>query len=128
MPTNVPSLSIMPAGHHDEFASELLASERMDEVARILSSEDEHRMVIFDSSPLLLTTEPGVMSSKVGQVVLVVYAGHTSHQDVITAVGKLDSSKAINAVLNQAESSASGSYGGYYGYYRGGVAQQTKES
>jgi exopolysaccharide/PEP-CTERM locus tyrosine autokinase len=116
MPTNVSSLSLMPAGAGDEFAVELLASRRMNELAATLSAEDPQRVVIFDSSPLLLTPEPVALSAHVGQIVIVVHAGHTSQHNVVTAVEKLDSSKAINAVLNQIE--FSGRQGDYYGYYQ----------
>ncbi|MEM7432685.1 MAG: hypothetical protein AAF351_12235 [Pseudomonadota bacterium] len=117
MPTNIPSLSVLPAGQRDNNAAELLASERMDQLAREISNDDKFRITIFDSSPLLLTTESAILSSHVGQIALVVSAGHTSQSDVTSAVEKLDSSKSINAILNKAESSSVGSYGGYYGYY-----------
>ena len=117
MPTNVPSLSVLPAGNRDHNAAELLSSERMVQVARLLSEEDKFRMVVMDSSPLLLTTEAPVLSSHVGQVALVVYAGHTSQSAVLAALDKLDGTKAVNAILNQAKSNAATAYGGYYGYY-----------
>jgi protein-tyrosine kinase len=117
MPTNVPSLSILPAGNRDQNAAELLASERMDQLAEVLSEEDKFRLVIMDSSPLLLTTEALVLSSHVGQIALVVHAGHTAQSAVTAAIKKIDSTKAVNAILNRSESEASTPYGSYYGYY-----------
>lgn len=117
MPTNIPSLSILPAGGRDPNAAELLASERMDQIAGQLSKEDKFRLIIMDSSPLLLTTEAPILSSHVGQIALVVNAGHTAQSAVLAALDKLDSTKAINAILNRAEVSPTASYGNYYGYY-----------
>lgn len=128
MPTNIPSLSILPAGRRDQNAAELLASERMDQVADILSREDRFRLIIMDSSPLLLTTEAPILSSHVGQIALVVNAGHTSQSAVLTALEKLDSSKAINAILNRAETSPTTAYGGYYGYYGDDIDSEDADS
>lgn len=116
--TDVPGLSILPAGHPHEFATELLASRRMAEAATRLAEAVPDRIVIFDSPPLLVTSESRVLASRMGQIVLVVCAGKTPQQAVVSAVDSLDSSKAINVILNQAGTIlGEGGYGGYgYGY------------
>jgi exopolysaccharide/PEP-CTERM locus tyrosine autokinase len=117
MPTDVPGLSLLPAGTRDANASELLASRRMDELCAALSAERNGRLIVFDSSPLLLTTEAPVLASKVGQVVVVVRANETPRDAVVAALDKLDDKKAIACVLNQSSVAPelSESYG-YYGY------------
>jgi exopolysaccharide/PEP-CTERM locus tyrosine autokinase len=117
MPTDVPGLSVLPAGSRDPHASELFASRRMDELCLALSSEDAGRLIVFDSSPLLLTTEAPVLASKVGQILVVVKANDTPREAVIAALEKLDPEKAIGCILNQSLTSAepAASYG-YYGY------------
>jgi len=120
MPTDVPGLSLLPAGAHDSHASELLASKRMDDLCAALSSDGAGRMVVFDSSPLLLTTEAAELASKVGQVVVVVRANETPQQAVLAALAKLDQTKAIGCVLNQSWGDADHAEGyGYYGYGEG---------
>jgi protein-tyrosine kinase len=118
MPTDIPGLSLLPAGSADAEASELLASRRMNELCLSLSSADAARIIVFDSSPLLLTTESVVLASQVGQVLMVVRANSTPQQAVLAALEKLDPEKAINCVLNQTSSAdqLSESYG-YYGNY-----------
>lgn len=119
MPTDVPGLSLLPAGARDPNASELLASRRMDELCLELSAGDVGRMIVFDSSPLLLTTEASVLASKIGQVVVVVRANETPREAVLAALEKLDPEKAIGCVLNQSRGAVESSeaYGyGYYGY------------
>ena len=117
MPTDIPGLSLLPAGSHDPHASELLASRRMDELCATLSAEGAGRMIVFDSSPLLLTTEAAVLASRVGQVVVVVRANATPQHAVLAALEKLDPEKAIGCVLNQTSGTTQldSSYG-YYGY------------
>jgi len=117
MPTDVPGFSLLPAGAHDQHAAELLASKRMDEICAALAAETSSRIVVFDSSPLLLTTEAAVLASKVGQVVLVVKADQTPREAVMTSLEKLDPAKAISCILNQSWGTEEIAEGyGYYGY------------
>ena len=118
-PTDVPGLSIMPAGGRDEFAAELLASERMEEICRQLAGEDRRRMIVFDSSPILQTTEAPILASHVGQMVMIVKADRTSRQQLQTAISKIDPELPISLVLNQAKSGGLLDMyigGNYYGY------------
>jgi len=116
MPTDVPGFSLLPAGSHDHHALELLASRRMDELCAELAARPG-RMVVFDSSPLLLTTEAVVLASKVGQVVFVVKANQTPQDAVKAALEKIDHTKAIGCVLNQSWGTPATADGyGYYGY------------
>ena len=117
MPTDIPGLSLLPAGAHDADASELLASRRMKEICLELSSADVGRMIVFDSSPLLLTTEAIVLASQVGQVLMVVRADSTQQQSVLAALDKLDPEKAINCVLNQTSGADLSESYDYYGNY-----------
>jgi exopolysaccharide/PEP-CTERM locus tyrosine autokinase len=121
MPTDIPGLSLLPSGTHDAHASELLASKRMDDLCIELSADPAGRMIVFDSSPLLLTTEAPVLASKVGQVVVVVRADSTPRQAVLAALEKLDQTKAIGCVLNQSWGTSDLSEG--YGYY--GLGEKT---
>ncbi len=117
MPTDIPGLSLLPAGAHDAHASELLASRRMTELCMSLSSADTGRLIVFDSSPLLLTTEAVALASQVGQILMVVRADSTPQQAVLAALEKLDPEKAINCVLNQTSGADLSESYGYYGDY-----------
>ncbi|MBN1377784.1 MAG: AAA family ATPase [Gammaproteobacteria bacterium] len=115
--TDVPGLTIMPAGGFSELGTELLASQRMEEVVKELARRYPDRLVIFDSSPLLLTTEAPVLAALMGQVVLVVKSCSTGQAQIKEAVSLLPEEKAINVILNK-QSSRFGRYNyGSYGYY-----------
>jgi protein-tyrosine kinase len=120
MPTDIQGVALLPVGGRDEHSSELLASRRMRELCRELAADDAHRIILFDSSPLLLTSEAPVLASHVGQVVLVVRANKTPRAAVLGALEKLDPSKAIACVLNQHVSMFDGVDGHHYGYGYGG--------
>jgi protein-tyrosine kinase len=112
--TDVPNLSILPAGRPSETATELLASARMQTVAARLGSADRTRIVLFDSPPLLLTTESRALASVVGQIVLVIGAGSTPQKAVFDALDILGEGKNIGLVLNQCDENT---HTGYYDYY-----------
>jgi protein-tyrosine kinase len=117
MPTDVPGLSLLPAGSRDPRASELLGSKRMDDFCAALSAGDSGRIVVFDSSPLLVTTEAPALAANVGQVALVVRANETRQEAVLAAVEKLDPAKAIACILNRhADGGEHSESYGHYGY------------
>lgn len=114
LPTDVPGLSVLSAGLLSDTATELLASGRMDEIARKLVAHNPNRIVIFDSPPLLLTTESRALSSIAGQIVLVVSAGVTPQKAVFEALELLGDGRNVSLVLNQSDE---GSRSGYPDYY-----------
>jgi protein-tyrosine kinase len=117
LPTDVPRLSLLPAGRHSETATELLASGRMTQVAQQLAARSHRGIVLFDTPPVLLTSEARVLTGLAGQVVLVVKAGVTPQQAVKDAIETIGAAKNVRLVLNQAE--LSGPLGYYYGYRYG---------
>ncbi|MEA3641367.1 MAG: XrtA-associated tyrosine autokinase [Lamprobacter sp.] len=119
--TNVPKLRIIPMGKYHPHANELLASGDMQRLMHELASRYEDRVIIFDSPPLLVTSEAVVLSNLVGQIVFVVEAGRSLQHSVKDALGLLDASKPIGLILNKTRQLGGdyygyGSYGGYGGY------------
>lgn len=114
VPTDVPGLCILPAGRRSDTATEFLASQRMGQIAQNIASQDESRIVLIDSSPLLLTSESRALAQSVGHVVIVVRAGFTPQQAVLDAIAHLGEEKAISLILNQSVLPSTSSY--YYGY------------
>ena len=115
--TDMPGLRILPAGTQHEYATELLASERMEELMTEIAGRYQNRIVILDSPPLLQTSEAQVLTSLVGQVVVVVHAGATPQAATLSALELVDPSKHVSLILNKSRiTTASDSYyGGYYG-------------
>jgi exopolysaccharide/PEP-CTERM locus tyrosine autokinase len=101
LPTDIDNLNILPAGQPRRHATELLASASMENVCRKLGRLSAGQIVIFDSPPLLQTSEAKVLASLTGQVVLVVRAETTSRDAVSAALFGLGEEKAVSLVLNQ---------------------------
>ncbi len=113
--TDIEGLDILPAGKSVENATELLASARMQQLATRIAQRNPRRLVLFDSSPLLASSEARVLVRIPGQIVLVVRAGETPRQAVLDAMGHLDRKKLQGLVLNQAPVRRGDGYY-YYGY------------
>jgi protein-tyrosine kinase len=116
--TNVPKLSILPAGTPHPRATEVLASDAMAQLVNEMALRYSDRIVIFDSPPLLPTTEARALATHMGQVVLVVAADKTTHRSVTHALATIEQCPVVMMLLNKATTSSEvGSYYGYgYGY------------
>ena len=116
MRTDVPGLSVLPAGAKSASDTELLASERTGAVIARLLAAEPRRLIIFDSPPALAASPAGVLAMLVGQVLLVVRADKTPESEVAEAAGLLDGCDHIQLVLNGATFVPNAHrFGSYYG-------------
>ena len=113
--TDVPTLAFLSAGKSSADATELLASRRMEEVAALLSKHDDHRIVLFDTPPLMQTSESPALVQVVGQILVVVRAEWTAQPVVLDALENLQDHQAVFLMLNQSMRSETSAYY-YYGY------------
>jgi len=118
VPTDLPGLSFLPAGRQEANATELVASARMHQVVSKLGSDNPARLVLFDSAPLLVTTESQALAHFAGQVVVVVHADQTPQHVVYDALETLPEDKPAFLVLNQITRH---SHSGYYYEYGSGA-------
>lgn len=112
--TNVPKLSILPAGTRSVMSTELLASGAMDRLLVELATRYSDRIVILDAPPLLPTTESRVLASRVGQVVIVVDSENTTTAKVAQAFAAVEDCPLVMSILNKC--TAPEHRHGYYGY------------
>jgi exopolysaccharide/PEP-CTERM locus tyrosine autokinase len=127
--TNFPGLQVLPAGQSRPQVKELLSSQRLRALVAELAA-GERRIVLFDSPPLLLTSEARVLAAYVGQIVVVVEAGVTPRRSLLEAVELLDPSKAINLVMNKSQQlfGIGDYYSGYEQYGPGPDPQRQTEA
>ena len=126
--TNVPNLRILTAGRLHDRATELLASEAMHRLMLDLSRRYPDRVIVFDSPPLLQSTEAVVLANLMGQVVFVVAAEQTGQDAVTEAVHLLKGEKIIGMVLNKSRRRVSARYGYGYGYGYGNYRVEPAEA
>ncbi|WP_018141246.1 XrtA-associated tyrosine autokinase [Thioalkalivibrio sp. ALJ7] len=116
--TNVEGLTVLPAGRPHGRSTEILASDAMMRLIDDLHERYDDRIILFDSPPLLATSEPGVLAHHMGQVVMVVDADTTPASSVERAMDQLQSCDVVLSMLNRAAPSPGMGYAG--GYYYGG--------
>ena len=115
--TDVPGLSILPAGAQTNQDTEYLAASRTGEVIDQLTRHDPARIVIFDSPPALAASPSSVLALLVGQTVMVVHADVTTDSALRDALSLLSGCEHIQLMLNRAKFSPTGrKFGNYYGY------------
>lgn len=123
LPTNVPKLTLLRSGRFHQQATELLASQNMSRLIRELAERYSDRVIIFDAPPMLVSSEAAVLSSLVGQIVMVVEYGKTPQRTVKDALHLIGHDKIVGVVLNKSHGGSSQGYG--YGYY--GVPSKSTE-
>ena len=121
--TNIEKLSILPAGKSYARGTELLASEAMDRLIADVANRYSDRLVLFDSPPILATSEASVLASHMGQIVMVVESDKTPKSALREALSRIEGTcDVVSIVLNKSATPTTGDYYGYYGY--GGYGKQ----
>jgi len=115
--TNVDKLTILPSGTPHPRATELLASDAMARLLNDMAARYADRIIIFDSPPLLLTTESRVLATHMGQIVMVVHAGKTLQAEVKQALSTIDACPVKLMLLNKTSHLFKDSF--RYGYGNG---------
>jgi protein-tyrosine kinase len=114
--TDLPNLSVLPAGRRANNDSEYLASARTQKVLDALTLGRPGRMLLFDSPPILAASPASVLATHVGQALMVVRADKTSESALRDALGLMQGCDNVRLLLNGVKFSASGRrFGAYYG-------------
>ena len=116
-PSGIDSLSILTCGAIPPNPSELLGSQRMRDLIKLLSQQ--YDLVLFDSPPVITVTDTAVLSPQADGLVLVVKSHATDKRALLRAKTILTNLKTniLGVVLNKIElSGLAGSYDYYYHY------------
>ena len=111
--TNVEKLTLLPSGTSHGRATEMLASETMAALLEDMASRYPDRILVFDSPPLLATTEARALAS---HILMVVEADRTTQTLVKHALETIESCPVVMMVLNKAPRPEVGSYYGHHYY------------
>lgn len=116
--TDAENLVVLPAGTPCPNATELLASSAMAELTREMAERYPDRIVLFDSPPMLATTEAPALAHHMGQVVLVVEAERAAPEMVKAALEMVDDCEIVMTLLNKLRPMPGlDQRQGYYGSY-----------
>lgn len=117
--TNVERLKIISAGKAHHLSTELLASQKMAELANEFATRYKDRIVIFDAPPLLGVNETAVVATMCGQAIIVVEENKSKLSEIEQSIALIPPEIAVGFVINKAHRAQAGDYG--YGYYYGGA-------
>jgi len=126
--TNIEKLSVLPAGMPHRRATELLASDSMNRLLDEMATRYSDRIIIFDSPPLLVTTEARALATHMGQVVMVVESERTTQSMVKQALATIETCPVKLMLLNKTDMASSTGHYGVYGYGYGYGYGQTREA
>jgi len=112
--TSIEKLSLISVGAMHPHATELLASQAMLLLLDELAQRYNDRIVIFDSPPVLLTSEARVLAERMGQIVLVVEAERTTQQTLKHVINQFSASSDISLIYNKDRTFSDNKYYGYY--------------
>jgi protein-tyrosine kinase len=101
--TSIDKLSFIPGGTLEENPVELIGSNKMKSLVQDVKSRYNDRFIIFDSSPVLSTTEPSILNKMVDGIILVIMSGETPREFIMQAMKVLEKEKIIGVVLNNLE-------------------------
>jgi protein-tyrosine kinase len=113
--TDIAKLTVLPAGRTYKRATELLASAAMSRLIEDIGNRYPDRIILFDSPPLLATSEASVLATHMGQIVMVVEAERTSQDAIREALNHIQSCEVVGMLLNKTTPTPGADY--YYGYY-----------
>jgi capsular exopolysaccharide synthesis family protein len=114
--TPVPGLSVLSAGTAPPNPSELLGSEPMQRLLRLL--EEQYDLVIIDAPPVLVAGDASIVATMVSGTIVVVRAGATERAAAAAAVKQLRvvGARLLGAVLNDPDARVPSSEPYYYAY------------
>jgi capsular exopolysaccharide synthesis family protein len=106
-PTSTERLSFLPRGEYDERAGEALGTTRMHDL--MVAFREHYDLVIFDTSPVLLTADAPAVAALADGVLLVVRAGRTPRAAVRQTQQQLEvvGAEVLGFVLNDPDAIAS---------------------
>ena len=114
--TEIENLYVVTSGIIPPNPSELLGSQRMTDLIRMLEADWD--MILFDSPPLVAVTDATMVSKEIDQIIMVVKVGQTDKKAFDHTISSLRNVNAplggiiLNAVTRK------NSYGSYYYYYQ----------
>ncbi|MDD7983527.1 AAA family ATPase [Lentisphaera marina] len=92
------SLDYLPAGHSEEYVTELIDGKRMEDL--LIQLRTMYDLVIFDTAPAVRVVDTVHLAEKTDATVILARIGKTYPHDIETTIKRLPKNKLIGFVLN----------------------------
>jgi len=113
---DVPNLSVIFSGHHQENSPELISSSRMANLCQELSARYSDRVIVLDTPPVLASPEAAILATYVHQVLMVVSAAQADKHQLRKALDAVSACQNVSLLFNKAPRWSDVEYNAYYGY------------
>ncbi len=113
--TKLERLTLISGGSIPVNPAELVGSKKMEAMVEEIKNRYDDRYIIFDTTPILATSEPEILTKLVDGIILVVRAGFTPRETVQQAINLIGKEKLLGVILNQVEFKSSGLFKKYFG-------------
>jgi protein-tyrosine kinase len=113
--TKLERLNLISGGSIPLNPAELVGSKKMEAMIKEIKNRYDDRYIILDTTPILATAEPEIMTKLVDGIILVVRAGLTPRETVQQAINLIGKEKLLGVILNQVEFKSSGLFKKYFG-------------
>jgi capsular exopolysaccharide synthesis family protein len=110
-------LYVLPVSGESENPTELLSSERLEEMIRLLRGYFD--FILIDSPPIMPFADSRLLTNHADAVILVIRSGMTPYETVEKAIDALPAGRILGVVLNSAEHRKEAGYYDYYYNYSG---------
>lgn len=124
--TGIGKLTVLPGGSPTDEAPELLSSERMKSLVNELKFRYKDRYIIFDSSPMLVTSDPLSLGGYMDGVLFVIQEGRTSQKAALQSTALMKGWNVLGVVFNNVPEYLTRRVYPYY--YRYGKGSDTEKS
>jgi len=114
--TGINKLTVLPAGKACSNPGAILSSNKMRDLIEELKSRYEDRYIIIDATPAQFAAETTFLASMVDAIILVIRAGKTAKDVLLSALENIGRDKLLGVVFNASRESSK-SYRYYYNYY-----------
>lgn len=130
--SGIPNLDVITSGAIPPNPSELIASERTDQMIREL--KERYDYVLFDMPPIIAVTDTMIMAKKVDMLVLVIRVNNTEKSVIQRTKSMLENINidvtgiVVNGIVHEKYYRGYSYYYYYYYYYYGESKKQQKKS
>ena len=114
---DVPNLSVIFSGKHEDNSPELFASDKMEKLCQELSAENPNRILIFDAPPALAAAEPTALAIHMHHVLMVAAADQPSRTEIEEAISRVSACPRMQLIFNKSplwRQTANSKYSYYY--------------
>jgi len=112
--TSIPHLSLMTVGSGQSGGLDITQTRPVTTLVERIARRFPNSVVLLDAPPCLSTSDPSTLAPFVGQIVMVVEAERTQHNEVVAALDLIKACPSVTLMLNKIRLTTSYTFGAYH--------------